>query len=70
MWGFADAGVEPPFAERWNGDRWTLKRMPVPVGAHQILIGGLSCSSKRVCVAVGAFRDATRQFEALVEGSR
>ncbi len=30
VWEFTDRGVERPFAEHWNGDKWTIKKLPVP----------------------------------------
>jgi hypothetical protein len=50
---------EIPFAERWNGKRWRTQTMPVPAATSYVTLGGVSCTSARVCTAVGAYSTAT-----------
>ena len=54
-----------PQAEVWNGRRWSLRSVPLPPGATGHL-SAVTCNSRRVCTAVGAFYGADRSF-ALVE---
>jgi hypothetical protein len=46
--------VAPPFAERWNGSRWTLVTSGLP--KHGPLYG-VSCVTSAFCLAVGQFDD-------------
>jgi len=48
------AGVGMPLAERWNGTSWSIQRTPAPAGARSSLLFGVSCASRRACVAVGS----------------
>lgn len=41
-------------AERWNGTAWALQTTPVPSGAVQSELRGVSCRSAVSCIAVGA----------------
>lgn len=44
--------VEHPFAESWNGTKWTV--VPTPVLAHSgASLNGVSCTSAASCMAVG-----------------
>ena len=46
--------VDMPFAERWNGLRWSLLPFPgLPPAAQQGGLGAVSCISGRACMAVG-----------------
>lgn len=40
-------------AERWNGRKWKVQRVPNPVGAKKSGLIAVSCASARACVAVG-----------------
>lgn len=43
-------------AERWNGTRWSIQRVPVPAnsaGTGTLYLAGVSCSARTACVAVG-----------------
>ena len=53
VWEFTDGGVPRPFAEHWNGNRWTIKKLPIPAGAQSAAVTGLSCTSAVSCMAVG-----------------
>ena len=46
-------GSQQAFAERWNGIRWTVQRIPQP--ASQVDLFGVSCASASACTAVGGF---------------
>lgn len=46
-------GTNVPLAERWNGHRWIWQRTPHPSGSTTSYLLGVSCPSRRVCVAVG-----------------
>jgi hypothetical protein len=43
------------FAERWDGDHWSRLRTPIPHGAENSGLNGVSCVSANACVAVGYF---------------
>ena len=53
-----------PFAERWDGTRWTLQRARTPTGrpggplTDGGVLAGVSCSSSRSCTAVGGVATA------------
>ena len=53
-------------AERFNGTRWTVSLVPDPNGVDTIenplMFTGVSCASRRVCVAVGPRVDSTSQL--------
>jgi hypothetical protein len=54
---FQSTGVDPPahpWAERWNGSRWAIQRIQMPAGASSASLAGVSCASKRACIAVGS----------------
>ncbi len=40
-------------AERWNGNRWRADRIPSPSKISEL--NGVSCPSKRTCIAVGLY---------------
>jgi hypothetical protein len=42
-----------PFAERWNGRRWTVQRIPSPAGVSEAVLNAVSCTAARTCTAVG-----------------
>jgi hypothetical protein len=49
------SGGSLPFGERWNGERWSLQAMPRPLGDWTYAyLNAVSCSSSRVCTAVGS----------------
>jgi hypothetical protein len=49
------AGGTVPLAERWNGVRWSTQQTPrLPARRGYVsYLGGVSCTSRRLCVAVG-----------------
>jgi hypothetical protein len=42
-----------PLAERWNGTRWSIERIPHPVGTDDGALDAVSCPSTTACTAVG-----------------
>ncbi len=56
------------FAERWNGSRWAFLRLGTPgdyaLGSHNLDIDGVSCTSSRLCLAVGFY--TVRNLEAVI----
>ena len=53
-------------AERWNGRTWRIQRTHA-LPSSQVSLGGVSCSSARACVAVGASLDAANRTRPLAE---
>lgn len=51
-----NAGRYAPLAERWTGGTWSLLTAPTPARASASLDGGVACSSRTKCTAVGYFR--------------
>ncbi len=47
------AGVEAPFAERWNGTAWSVQSAPSPSGVKASYPYTVSCSSSTVCTMAG-----------------
>jgi hypothetical protein len=48
-----NASAITPVAERWDGTRWRIQPAPLPAGAVEATLAGVSCSSPRACTAVG-----------------
>jgi hypothetical protein len=46
-----------PVAERWNGTRWRIQRVPAASGSPVSFLGGVVCQSSSFCIAVGARSD-------------
>ena len=46
-------GVIAPLAESWDGTSWRTQATPVPAGAIQAQLLGVSCPAARTCTAVG-----------------
>ena len=47
-------GHNAPLVERWNGSSWSIQPTPAPSGAQHSTLNGVSCPSRKFCVAVGA----------------
>lgn len=47
-----------PFAERWNGTKWTLQAVPAPPKAASASLTAISCSAANACIAVGDWTDS------------
>ena len=46
-------GTDVTLAEAWDGRTWRVQPTPNPPGTAQSILSGVSCTSKRSCVAVG-----------------
>jgi hypothetical protein len=51
----ADSGVGGPLAETWNGSGWAAAGLKLPAGALGGVLFGVSCKSRKSCVAVGDY---------------
>jgi hypothetical protein len=56
-----------PLAERWNGVRWWIQQMPLPAGATNSGLTGVSCPSRTMCVAVGSYGTRSQSANMLLE---
>jgi hypothetical protein len=54
-------------AERWNGSRWSLERMPNPAGGKDTLLEGVACPRTSVCTAVGYHHLSGTTFVSVAE---
>ena len=48
-------GTALPLVERWDGASWEIQNAPIPAGASDGLLGGVSCTAARACTAVGYY---------------
>jgi hypothetical protein len=65
---FPHQGRPMPLVERWNGRSWSVASVPLPPSARNGFLGGVSCVSAQVCVAVGSAQAVgSSQIRALVE---
>jgi hypothetical protein len=55
-----------PLAEYWDGTSWTAETVPVPAGAFDIDLTGVSCPTATDCTAVGTY-DGTAGGDPLAE---
>ncbi len=51
-----------PFAERWNGTKWTRQTVPTHAGAKTTYLNGAACPSASECIAVGFYGSAERYY--------
>jgi hypothetical protein len=56
--GFVPAGESPgspqmPLVERWNGSQWSIQPIPRLPSGQPYTLTGVSCTSRRACIAVG-----------------
>jgi hypothetical protein len=58
-WYENSAGVELPWAERWNGSTWSLQSMPAPSGAKASYPYAVSCVSATSCTAAGYYKNSS-----------
>lgn len=47
------ASFRPPLAESWNGGAWSVQATPIPGGAVEAPLAGVSCAQPGACTAVG-----------------
>jgi len=48
-----------PFAEQWDGQRWSPQAVPLPFGFDNAELNGVSCSTPATCLAVGVAAKGT-----------
>jgi hypothetical protein len=56
-----------PLAEKWSGSAWTAQEPPIPAGAKQGYLKGVSCTSSTACTAVGEFENSSEKVAPLAE---
>jgi hypothetical protein len=56
---FSTATTEEVLAERWNGSRWALGKVPDPAGATESVLLDVACPGAGNCWAVGFHTTAT-----------
>ena len=44
-----------PLAETWNGASWSTQSTPVPYGAANTILRGVSCTRTTACKAAGSY---------------
>jgi hypothetical protein len=42
-------------AEQWNGSAWSGETLPIPHGAVNVFLFGVSCTAASACIAVGSY---------------
>lgn len=60
-------GKHAALAERWSGKKWTIEPAPNPAGVAWSFLYGVSCTSARMCTAVGYYRRGAVKIVTLVE---
>lgn len=53
---YINGGSQTPLVEKWNGTSWSVQSVPLPGGIESSYLGGISCTSSTMCVAVGYYR--------------
>jgi hypothetical protein len=48
-----------PLAERWDGTNWAVQPVPLPAGAFEAILNGVSCPTATDCTAVGDYNVST-----------
>jgi hypothetical protein len=61
------AGVDMPFAEGWNGVKWSLQTMPAPTGGKGINPNGVACAATTACMAVGEYKNSSSVYVPFAE---
>jgi hypothetical protein len=56
---YFNGSITLPFAEKWNGTKWSVVTMPAPSGTTQAYMEAIACASTTKCQAVGASVDNT-----------
>ncbi len=64
---FDGTGTTMTLAEGWNGRRWTIQSTPNPAGSKHTALNGVSCSTARVCTAVGSYTNGAGNVVPLAE---
>jgi hypothetical protein len=65
----SSGGSAVPLAEEWNGTKgeWSTKETPLPTGAIEGRLFGISCASETACTAVGEYGTSTGEAKTLGE---
>ncbi len=48
-------GNSSAVAERWNGQKWAIQKLPPRSGAKDSELSGILCTSSHFCIAVGSY---------------
>ena len=56
-----------PLAEGWNGTKWAIESTRVPADVTRTYLASVSCTSSRVCIAVGSGLTSPSTGFALIE---
>jgi hypothetical protein len=62
------SGAKLALAERWDGTAWSVLPTPIPTGATDSALTGVSCTTAGACAAVGYYTNASGVNMTLVEG--
>jgi hypothetical protein len=65
--GRAGGGKGELLAESWNGTTWSVQEPPIPTGATESILSGVSCTSSTACIAVGHFESSSGKRVPLAE---
>ena len=66
--GGGDGTAQLPMADAWDGQVWSLAKLPSPVGSLGATLNAVSCTAAG-CVAVGMFDDAVGDDVPLIEST-
>jgi hypothetical protein len=61
------SGAWMALAEHWNGTGWSIQTTPIPGGASESWLTGVSCSSPALCTAAGAYVNSAGKAVTLAE---
>ncbi len=61
------SGVAVPLAESWSGTAWSVQEVPLPTGAKEAYLLGVSCTASTACTAVGYFDNSAGKVVPLAE---
>jgi hypothetical protein len=59
--------VYAALAERWNGTEWYAQYVPIPSGAPESYLQGISCASATACMATGGYYTGEGKLTSLAE---
>jgi hypothetical protein len=66
-YGFNKAGIEDTEAQRWNGSKWSVQKLPETPGDLASEFIGVSCTSATACTAVGSYLESPEVQVSLAE---
>jgi hypothetical protein len=46
-----------PLVERWNGHKWNIQQVPVPLTSYGTFLSDVACPAAQTCIAVGQWFD-------------